>query len=81
MSQLSYWTQIPNLSRFGIRKFRRKIPSESCLNFKRLQTFWEKSHKFIKILTPRDLHEYEFKLAHLFAKLGSSFTSVKQDLI
>jgi hypothetical protein len=25
-----------------------------------------KSHKFLKILTPQDVHEYEFLLTHLY---------------
>jgi hypothetical protein len=31
------------------------------LNFKGVQTFWEKSHKFTKILTPYNLQYCEFR--------------------
>jgi hypothetical protein len=39
---------------------------ETCLNFKGVQTFCEKSHKFTKLRTPYHLHEYEFRLTHMY---------------
>jgi hypothetical protein len=50
------------------------------LNFKGVQNFCEKFHKFHKILSPQDLHEYEFRLTHLYAKFENSFTSGKWGL-
>jgi hypothetical protein len=60
MEQTSFLAQPPNLSIFGIIKFRSKFQFESCLNFKGVQTHWEKSHQFRKIQSSHDLQEYEF---------------------
>jgi hypothetical protein len=40
------------------------------MNFKGVQTLWEKSGKFTKILTQHGLHKNEVSWAHLFAKIG-----------
>jgi hypothetical protein len=40
------------------------------MNFKGVQTLWEKSDKFTKILSQYDLHKSEFSWAHLFVKIG-----------
>jgi hypothetical protein len=47
------------------------------MNFKGVQTLWEKSGKFNKILPQQGIHEREFRWAHLCAKIWSSETSVK----
>jgi hypothetical protein len=49
------------------------------MNFKGVQTLWEKSGKFTKILSEHDLHKSEFSWAHLDAKIWSSNTSVKMN--
>jgi hypothetical protein len=49
------------------------------MNFKGVQTLWEKSGKFTKILSQQDLHKSEFSWAHLFVKIWSSNTSVKMN--
>jgi hypothetical protein len=51
------------------------------LNFKGVQTFLEKSDKFSKIPYPHPILDYKFTLAHLYSKIGSSFTSGKKDLV
>jgi hypothetical protein len=33
-----------------------------------VQTFWEFFYKFLKIPTSHNLHEYEFRLTHLYSK-------------
>jgi hypothetical protein len=48
------------------------------MNFKGVQTFWEKSGKFTKILSQQGLHKSEFSWAHLYAKIWSSNTSAKR---
>jgi hypothetical protein len=40
------------------------------MNFKGVQTLWENSGKFIKILSQHGLHKSEFSWAHLYAKIG-----------
>jgi hypothetical protein len=47
-------------------KFGNKLKFESSLNFKGVQTFGEKFHKFSKNLSWHDLQAYEFRLAHLY---------------
>jgi hypothetical protein len=49
------------------------------MNFKGVQTFWEKSGKFTKILSQQGLHKSEFSWAHLYAKIWSSNTSAKMN--
>jgi hypothetical protein len=40
------------------------------MNFKGVQTLWEKSGKFTKILSQHGLHKSEFSWEHLYAKIG-----------
>jgi hypothetical protein len=40
------------------------------MNFKGVQTLWEKSSKFTKILSPHGLHKSELSWAHFYAKFG-----------
>jgi hypothetical protein len=47
------------------------------MNFKGVQTLWEKSGKFTKSLSQHDLHKSEFSWADLYAKIWSFNTSVK----
>jgi hypothetical protein len=47
------------------------------MNFKGVQKSWEKFGKFTKSLSQHDIHENEFSLAHLYAKIWSSNASVK----
>jgi hypothetical protein len=54
-----------------------KFKFESSLNFKEVQTFLGKSGKFPKIPSSHDIPEYEFRLTHLYSKIGSSFTNGK----
>jgi hypothetical protein len=54
---------------------------EISLNFKGVQTFLKKSDKFSKILYPRPILDYRFILTPMYSKIGSSFTSVKNDLV
>jgi hypothetical protein len=42
---------------------------ESSMNFKGIQTFWEKSDKFFKILSWLDLHKSEFSWTHLYVRI------------
>jgi hypothetical protein len=62
-------------------KFWNKFKFESSFNFKRVQTFLEKSDKFYKIPYSHDILEYEFILTHLYSNIGSSFMSGKMDLV
>jgi hypothetical protein len=39
------------------------------MNFKGVQTLWEKSGKFTKILSQDDLDKSVLSLAHLYAKI------------
>jgi hypothetical protein len=45
---------------------------ESSMNFKGVQTLWEKSNKFSKIPSRLDLHKSEFSWAPLYARKLSS---------
>jgi hypothetical protein len=56
-------------------KIQKHIKFQLFLNFKGVQTIWKKSHQFTKILPSYDLHEYEFRLTHLYVKFGCSLTS------
>jgi hypothetical protein len=47
------------------------------MNFKGVQTLWEKFVKFTKILSQFDLHKCEFSWAHLYARDLSFYASVK----
>jgi hypothetical protein len=47
------------------------------MNFEGLQTLWEKSGKFTKIISQQDIHKSKISWAHLYAKHWSSKTSVK----
>jgi hypothetical protein len=47
------------------------------MNFKGVQSLWEKSGKFTKILSQHSLHKSKLSWAHLYAKIWSSNTSVK----
>jgi hypothetical protein len=47
------------------------------MNFKGVQTLWEKSGKFTKILSQRDLDKSEFSLAHMYAKIGLLIQATK----
>jgi hypothetical protein len=40
------------------------------MNFKGVQTLWEKFGKFTKILPEHELHKSKFSWAHLYAKIG-----------
>jgi hypothetical protein len=64
-NKFPFLAQVHDLSRFWMVNFRSKIPFEYCLNFKGVQTFWQKSQKFHKILSSHAFQEYEFRLAHL----------------
>jgi hypothetical protein len=46
------------------------------LNFDGVPAFRKRSHQFPKIQSSADLQKYEFRLAHLYAKFGSSFTNM-----
>jgi hypothetical protein len=48
-----------------MNKFWNKIQFEFSMNFKGVQTLWEKFGKFTKILS-----QHEFSWAHLYAKIG-----------
>jgi hypothetical protein len=39
------------------------------MNFKEVQTFWEKSNKFSKIPSWVGLHQSEFSWAHLYVRI------------
>jgi hypothetical protein len=47
-------------------KFWNKFKIEYFSNFKGVQTFLEKSDKFLKILSSHDILEYNFTLTHLY---------------
>jgi hypothetical protein len=52
------------------------------MNFKGVQTFWEKSEKFPKILSCLDLHKIEFSWAHLYCMQEIWVTTqVSNDLV
>jgi hypothetical protein len=50
-------------------KFQEQIQFESCLNFKRVQLFWEKFHNFATNLSWHHLRYCKFRLTHLYSKL------------
>jgi hypothetical protein len=50
---------------------------ETSTNFKGVQTLWQKSGKFTKILSQLDLHKGEFSWVHLYAGNLSFYTNVK----
>jgi hypothetical protein len=58
-----------------------KFEFQSSLNFEGVHTFEEKSDKFSKIPSSRDILEYEFIWSHLYSNIRSSFTSEKRDLV
>jgi hypothetical protein len=62
-------------------KFWNKFKFESSLNFKGVQTFLQKSDKFLKITSSHDIHEYNFRLTHLYSNIGSSFISWNRYII
>jgi hypothetical protein len=47
---------------------------EFALNFKRIQTYWEKSQKFSKIRVCQGLHNCNFIFPHLHREIPSFFT-------
>jgi hypothetical protein len=47
---------------------------EFSLNFKGIQTSWEKSHKFSKIIIFHVLHKYNFRSPYFYSKIPCSFT-------
>jgi hypothetical protein len=47
------------------------------MNFKGIQTLWQKLGKFTKILSQHDLHKGEFSSVHLYVGNLSFYTSVK----
>jgi hypothetical protein len=59
-------------------KFWNRFKFEYSLNFKGVQTLWEKSRKISKILCWLNLRNCEFNWAHLHARICSSYTSVKR---
>jgi hypothetical protein len=60
-------------------KFWNRTHFETSMNFKGIQTLWEKSGNFTKILSPHDLRKSKFSGAHLYAKIWSSNTRVKMN--
>jgi hypothetical protein len=70
--QLSFLAQRQNRSQFLIINSE-KIKFEFSLNFKGVQTFWEKCHKFIKILSCGCLHECEFIWSYLYSRIWSFY--------
>jgi hypothetical protein len=70
-----------NSPRIACYKFWNQFEFESSLNFKGIQTFLKNSYKFPKILSWRDIIEYEFTLAHLCSNIGSSFTCGNKYLV
>jgi hypothetical protein len=71
--------QIPTV--YQVKNSGTKINFESSSNFKGVQTFLEKSDKFLKILYSHDILEYNFTLTQLYSNIGSFFTSGKNDLV
>jgi hypothetical protein len=51
-------------------KFWNKFQFECFMNIKGVQTLWEKSGKFTKILSQLVLHKSEFNWAHCMQDLG-----------
>jgi hypothetical protein len=67
--QLSPLTQLEIANAAHIIIFGTNIQFETSLNFKGVQTFWGKSHKFTKTLSWHDLQYYKFRLTHLYSKI------------
>jgi hypothetical protein len=61
------WLQIPN--RNHVKNPGTDSIFESSMKFKGVQTFWEKSDKFSKILPWLRLHKSEFSWAHLYVRI------------
>jgi hypothetical protein len=40
------------------------------MNFKGVQTLWQKSGKFTKILSQYELHKSEFSWVHMYSEIG-----------
>jgi hypothetical protein len=51
------------------------------LNFRRVQTFRQKSHQSRKIQPSHYLQEYEFRSTHLHSRIWCSFTNDKYDFV
>jgi hypothetical protein len=60
-------------------KSKKPIQFEFGSNFKGVQTFEEKFHKFTKNLSWHDLQGDEIRWPHMYSKIWSSFTSGKYD--
>jgi hypothetical protein len=64
MDNFHFWPNFQIPLDFELQNSREKS------NFKEVQTFWEKSHKFPqKNLSSHYLQEYEFILTHLIKKI------------
>jgi hypothetical protein len=72
---------ISKSQRIASLKFWHKFKFESSLNFKGIQTFLKKSHKFYKIPYPHYILYYKFTLTHLYSNIGSFFTSGNRYLV
>jgi hypothetical protein len=79
--QLSLLANLQIPSGYQVKNSGTKINFESSLNFKGVQTFLEKSDKFLKILSSHDILEYNFTLTQLYSNIGSFFTSGKNYLV
>jgi hypothetical protein len=79
--QLSFLSQLQIPSKLQVKNYGTKIKFESSSNFKGVQTFLEKSDKFLKILSSHDILEYNFTLTHFYSNIGSFFTSGKNGLV
>jgi hypothetical protein len=66
LSQL-LWLQIPTTS--YVKNLGTDSIFESSMNFKGVQTFWEKSYKFSKIPSWLGLHKSEFSWAHVYVRI------------
>jgi hypothetical protein len=74
-ARLEYSKQLSQLGQLHILNtiyaiISNRLQFETSLNFKGVQTSWEKSGKFTKILTQHDLHKSEFSWSHLYAKVA-----------
>jgi hypothetical protein len=78
--QLSCLSQLQIPSELQVKNSGIKVNFESSSNFKGVQTFLEKSDKFLKILSSHYILEYNFMLTHLYSNIGSFFISGKNDL-
>jgi hypothetical protein len=56
-----------NTQRNSCYKCWNRFKFESSMNFKMVQTIWEKSDKFSKILSWVDVHKSKFNWSHLYA--------------